>query len=100
MTTGDHKEPGLEGEAAAAGDPLAPGAGESPRRTSMPTLTMAWHESWILRAAGVAAFILLLGYVSSAFFAFESIDAIAKLAHDEQIEASLGAHLETIKKAH
>lgn len=48
----------------------------------------------------MASFILFLGYASSAFFAFESIDGVAKLAHDEDIERSLAAHLESIKRIH
>jgi signal transduction histidine kinase len=70
------------------------------RARAVPVLRIPWHESWILRAAGVASFILFLGYASSAFFAFESIDGVARLAHDDQIEESLGKHLESIKKTH
>jgi signal transduction histidine kinase len=73
---------------------------EPMRRSVLPVLTIRWHESWIIRAAGLASLILMIGYVSSAFFAITSIDSIAKLAHDDDIEQSLAAHLESIKRAH
>lgn len=62
--------------------------------------TIRWYESWIFKAAIMASFILFVGYAVSAFFAFESIDWIANLAHDQEIEESLSTHLESIKRIH
>ena len=78
---------------------LAEGEGAS-RRTPLPVLKIRWTESWIIRAAALASFILFLGFATSAFFTFESIDSIAKLAHDDEIEASLSARLGDLKKIH
>ncbi len=72
----------------------------SSQRVIMPAPTIHWYESWIIRAALIASFILFLGYSVSAFFAFASIDTIARWAHDQEIEESLGGHLESIKKVH
>ncbi len=64
----------------------------------MPVLKVHWSESWIIRAAGLASFILFLGFATSAIFTYESIDSIAKLAHDDEIQASLSARLTDLKK--
>ncbi len=63
-------------------------------------LKMRWHESWIMRAAAMASMILLLGFAVSGFFTYSSIESIASIAHDPEIEASLGTHLESLKKIH
>ncbi len=85
------KAPGDGGE---AGEPTAL------RKTALPILRVKWSESWIMRAAMLSSFILFLGFATSAAFTFKGIDSIAKLAHDDEIEASLGAHLTDLKRLH
>lgn len=68
--------------------------------THAPLPRIKWHESWIIRLAAIASFILFVGYVSSAYVAFQSIDSISELAYDEDIEHSLAQHLDDIKRIH
>lgn len=70
------------------------------RQSAMPALHVRWSESWIMRAAMLSSFILFLGFATSAAFTFKGIDSITKLAHDDEIEASLGAHLTDLKRLH
>jgi len=63
-------------------------------------LRLRWFESWIIRAAIIATMILFLGYASSAFFALESIEGVARLAHDQSIEDTLGAYQDSLKRVH
>lgn len=86
--------PGDEG--GATREALAP----PPVSVTPPPERIRWSESWIIRAAGLASFILFLGFATSAFLSFEAINSIAKLAHDEEIEASLGAHMTDLKHVH
>ena len=67
------------------------------RASAMPLMAIRWYDSWIIRAAAMASFILFLGYASSFFFTYQSIDAISKLAYDDDIEKSLGVHLDDLK---
>jgi nitrogen fixation/metabolism regulation signal transduction histidine kinase len=60
-------------------------------------LALRWHESIVLRAAGIAAIVLLIGYLVSIFIGIQSIDAISHLAHDKEIEETLASHLDQIK---
>jgi signal transduction histidine kinase len=90
--------------AAAAAQPVTEGGlVPPPHGSAMPSSlrpSLRWHESWIIRAALMASFILMLGFTVSAYFAFESIDAIARMAHDDEIEATLAAHMDSIKRVH
>lgn len=70
------------------------------RRSAYPVPTLRWHESWIVRAAAIASLILFVGYAVGAVFTFQSIDSVANVAHDPDIEDSLGAHLDSIKRTH
>jgi nitrogen fixation/metabolism regulation signal transduction histidine kinase len=68
---------------------------------SRPTmLQFHWYESWIIRAAFIAALILLLGFAVSGFFTYSSIDSIANISHDPEVEKSLQNHLDSLKKIH
>ncbi len=60
-------------------------------------LAVPWHRSIVLRAAAIAAGVLLLGYGVSVFIGMQSIDAISRLAHDQEIEGALSAQLDQIK---
>lgn len=86
------------GGAGAAGVDERGAANQARRSPSAPSLK--WHESWIMRAAGLASFIILLGYAFGALFTFESIESIINLAYDQEIEESLGSHLTSIKRVH
>jgi signal transduction histidine kinase len=61
-----------------------------------PVLRINWYESWIIKAFAIASLILVLGFGVSAFFAIKSIESIAVLAHDEEIEKTLGENLKVI----
>jgi len=82
-------------------NPAAPTvqASEPPSKHST-KLRLRWFESWVIRAAIIAAFILLMGYASSAFFALKSIEGVARLAHDQQIEDTLSAYQDSLKHLH
>ena len=63
-------------------------------------LRFRWYESWIIRAAFMASIILFLGFSVSGFLTYSSIDSIANMAHDPEVEKSLEAHLDSLKKIH
>jgi signal transduction histidine kinase len=67
-------------------------------KTKWPKLNYRWQDSWIIRAALIASFILFCGYASSALIGVQSIDAVARLAFDQDVENALGDHLNGIKK--
>jgi signal transduction histidine kinase len=67
------------------------------RRRTYKKLALPWHESIVLRAAGIAALVLLFGYLVSIFIGIQSIDAISRLAHDKEIEKTLASQLDQIK---
>lgn len=71
-----------------------------PTKRKLPSPRIRWYESWIIRTATVATLTLGAGYGVSAYFTFESIRAIANLAHDTAIEKALGDYLEHLKSAH
>lgn len=93
-------DPGEPSNPAGAGFGKEPGDQTSREERRRPQPALRWYESWIVRSALIASMILFLGYAVAAFFAYESIDSIARLAHDEEIEKSLSEHLETIKQLH
>lgn len=64
------------------------------------SLRFRWYESWIIRAAFIAALILLTGFAVSGFFTYSSIDSIANIAHDTEVERSLQDHLDSLRKIH
>lgn len=78
--------------------PTPPAGG--PAKRKLPSPRIRWYESWIIRTATVATLTLGAGYGVSAYFTFESIRAIATLAHDTAIEKALGDYLEHLKSAH
>jgi signal transduction histidine kinase len=65
-----------------------------------PISKIPWHESWIIRAAIISIVIIALGYISGAYFAWQGIATIARLAYMEEVEGTLGSYLETIKASH
>jgi len=67
------------------------------RSGSSANTKVRWHESWIIRAAIISIVIIGLGYISGAYFAWQGIVTIGKLAHMEEVEGALGSYLETIK---
>jgi signal transduction histidine kinase len=69
-------------------------------RRKKPSQGIRWYESWIIRIAMVATLTLGAGYGVSAYFTFESIQAIGKLAYDPSLEEALGDYLEQLKSTH
>jgi len=65
-----------------------------------PISKIPWHESWIIRAAIISIVIIALGYVSGAYFAWQGIATIGRLAYMGEVENALGSYLETIKASH
>lgn len=59
-----------------------------------------WHESWIIRAAIISIVIIGLGYLSGAYFAWQGILSIGRMAHMSEVEDALGSYLESIKATH
>lgn len=53
-----------------------------------------------MRSAIASSLILFAGISTSAVFLFQSLEFVAGLVHDEQIESTLSEHLGTIKKIH
>jgi signal transduction histidine kinase len=78
----------------------APPPTGGPAKRKLPFPRIRWYESWIIRTATVATLTLGAGYGVSAYFTFESIRAIANLAHDTAIEKALGDYLEHLKSSH
>lgn len=54
-------------------------------------------ESWIVRAALIAIAVMSLGFSVVAKMAIDGLDAVAKMAHDDEVAASLADHLEKYK---
>jgi signal transduction histidine kinase len=77
-----------------------PPPARGPAKRKLPSPRIRWYESWIIRTATVATLTLGAGYGVSAYFTFESIRAIANLAHDTAIEKALGDYLEHLKSSH
>ena len=50
--------------------------------------------------AWVVAFILFIGFMSNIFIGIQSIDTLARLIHNEEIDRTLAAHLDRIKQIH
>lgn len=68
-----------------------------PTKRRQQKFSLPWHESIVFRAAAIAGLILLCGYLVSIYFGIQSIDAIARLAHDPETEKSLTSQLDQIK---
>jgi signal transduction histidine kinase len=95
----DDKTPGMSMTARS----LAPGTSgedEAPPSAASGLIAVSkvrWHESWIIRAAIISIVIIGLGYLSGAYFAWQGILTIGRLAHMSEVEDALGSYLETIK---
>jgi signal transduction histidine kinase len=63
----------------------------------VPRPTLRWHESWIVRVAAMGGVVMLVAFGAAAYLTRENVDAMARLAHDAEIEDALAAHLERIR---
>lgn len=61
---------------------------------------LKFHESWIVRAAVVAALIMTVAFGVVAKMALDGLDAVAKIAHDEEVASALSDYLDKFKDMH
>ncbi len=65
-----------------------------------PVLRLRWHQSWIVGASLLVALILICGYGTSLFFSVQGINALAKIAYDQDVENALSKSLVTMRELH
>lgn len=59
-----------------------------------------WYQFVVIRAASMAALIILGGYLASVFVTIQGIQSISKIAFDKDIGTILTKHLANIKEIH